>query len=190
MERIITYFEKPGHHNSQVCLDRVLNEVTNRQFKHIVVASTTGETGYLFAQALKDKGVNLVIVTHSYGFREPNHSEMSPVNAESIKAFGGKIYTGTMITHSLETALAKKFGGVYPTSLVALTLRRFGEGTKVCCEIVMMAADGGLIPEQEEVIAVAGTGRGADTVIIVQGAASKRFLDLKILEIIAKPRGE
>ena len=53
----------------------------------------------------------------------------------------------------------------------------------------MMAADGGLIPEQEEVIAVAGTGRGADTVIIVQGAASKRFLDLKILEIIAKPRG-
>lgn len=189
METMITYFEKPGPQNSQLCLDRVLNIVKNRQLKHIVVASTTGETGQLFAQALKDEGVNLVIVTHSYGFREPNHIEMSPEKAEKIKALGGKIYTGTMVTHSIETALAKKFSGVYPTSLVALTLRRFGEGTKVCCEIVMMAADGGLIPEQEEVIAVAGTGRGADTVVIAQSAASKRFLDLKILEIVAKPRG-
>lgn len=189
MEKMITYFEKPGPHNSQICLDKVLNEVKNRLFKHIVVASTTGETGHLFAHALKDKGVNLVIVTHSYGFREPNNIEMSREKAELIKSEGGKIYTGTMVTHSLETALAKKFSGVYPTSLIALTLRRFGEGTKVCCEIVMMAVDGGLIPEQEEVIAVAGTGRGADTVVIVQSAASKRFLDLKVLEIIAKPRG-
>lgn len=189
MERTITYFEKTGPQNSQKCLDLVLAVVNERQFKHLVVASTTGETGLLFAEALKDKDTNLVIVTHSHGFREPNHLEMTPEMADKIKSRGGKIYTGTMITHSLETSLAKKFGGVYPTTLVAQTLRKFGEGTKVCCEIVMMAADGGLIPEQEEVIAVAGTGRGADTVIIAMSAASKRFLDLKILEILAKPRG-
>jgi len=53
---------------------------------------------------------------------------------------------------------------------------------------VMMAADAGLIPEAEEVIAVAGTARGADTVCIIKSAASKRFLDLKVLEILAKPR--
>jgi hypothetical protein len=189
MEKMITYFEKPGPHNSQKCLDLVLNAIKDREFKHIVVASTTGDTGYLFAQGLKDTDMNLVVVTHSYGFREPNHIEMSLEKADKIKAAGGKIYTGTMITHSLETALAQKFGGVYPTTLFAQTLRRFGEGTKVCCEIVMMAADSGLIPEQEEVIAVAGTGRGADTVVIMRSAASKRFFDLKVLEIIAKPRG-
>ncbi len=53
----------------------------------------------------------------------------------------------------------------------------------------MMAADAGLIPEGEEVIAVAGTGRGADTVAVLRAAPSKRFLDLKVLEILAKPRG-
>ena len=94
-----------------------------------------------------------------------------------------------MITHSLETALAGKFGGVYPTLLVAQSLRRFGEGAKVCCEMVMMAADAGYIPEGEEILTVAGTGRGADTVTIIKSAASKRFLDLKVLEILAKPRG-
>jgi hypothetical protein len=72
--------------------------------------------------------------------------------------------------------------------IIANALRRFGEGSKVCCEIIMMAADAGMIPEGEEVIAVAGTGYGADTVMILKSAASKRFLDLRVLEILAKPR--
>ncbi len=72
--------------------------------------------------------------------------------------------------------------------MIAQTLRRFGEGAKVCCEIVLMAADAGLIPESEEVLAVAGTGRGTDTVILIKSAASKRFLELRVLEILAKPR--
>jgi hypothetical protein len=75
----------------------------------------------------------------------------------------------------------------YPL-LVALSLRRFGEGTKVCCEIAMMAADAGLIPQGEEAITVAGTGKGADTVTIIKTTASKRFLDLRVLEILATPR--
>jgi hypothetical protein len=37
-------------------------------------------------------------------------------------------------------------------------------------------------------LAVAGTGREADTVTVLKSAASKRFLDLRALEILAKPR--
>ncbi|MEM2970188.1 MAG: hypothetical protein QXR63_04550 [Candidatus Bathyarchaeia archaeon] len=59
---------------------------------------------------------------------------------------------------------------------------------KVAVEIVLMAADAGLIPVDKEVIAIAGTGTGADTAIVVQPAYSRKFLDLKIKEIIAKPR--
>jgi uncharacterized protein len=73
--------------------------------------------------------------------------------------------------------------------IVAQALRRFGEGAKVCCEIVMMAVDAGLVPEGEEVFSVAGTARRADTVLLIRSAASKRFFDLKVLEILAKPRG-
>lgn len=189
MQKTVTYFEKAGPENTTRCLDIVKTAIKDFNYKHIVVASTTGSTGKIFAEALKEKGINLVIVTHSHGFKEPNKLELSEAVKKKIQASGAKVYTGTMITHSLETALSSKFSGVYPTLLVAQSLRRFGEGPKVCCEIVMMAADAGIIPEGEEVISVAGTGRGADTVMILRAAPSKRFLDLKVLEILAKPRG-
>jgi hypothetical protein len=65
----------------------------------------------------------------------------------------------------------------------------FGQGMKVCAEIVMEACDGGLVAENVETAAVAGTGRGADTVTLIRSKASKRFLELAVLEILAKPRG-
>jgi hypothetical protein len=37
-------------------------------------------------------------------------------------------------------------------------------------------------------LAVPGTAKGADTVMVLKSAASKRFLDLRVLEILAKPR--
>ena len=52
----------------------------------------------------------------------------------------------------------------------------------------MEACDAGLVAENREVIAIAGTGRGADTACIVKSAASKRFLNMKVLEYLAKPR--
>ena len=189
MEKTTVYFEKPGPSNTDQCLEIVEDNISQYNYRHVVVATTTGSTGRFFAKHLKDKNINLVVVTHSHGFKEPNTIELSEEARASILANGARIYTGTMITHSLETALAKKFSGVYPTLLVAQSLRRFGEGAKVCCEMVMMAADAGLIPEGEEIVTVAGTGYGADTVTVIRAAASKRFMDLKVLEILAKPRG-
>jgi hypothetical protein len=188
MEKTITYFEKAGPDNTQQCLEITKKAIHDSGYKHMVIASTWGNTGLLFADSMRDTLVNKGVITHSYGFKEPNHSELSSEKREKILSTGAQLYTGTMITHSLETALAKKFSGVYPTLLVAQSLRRFGEGAKVCCEIIMMAADAGLIPEGEEVIAVAGTGKGADTVMVLKAVPSKRFLDLKVLEILAKPR--
>ena len=189
MQKTITYFEKPGRANTDQCLDIVVKAIDEFSYKHVVVASTNGDTGVLFSEQLKDKDINLVVITHSYGFKEPNTIELTDKNRERIISAGAQIYTGTMITHSLETALAKQFSGVYPTLLVAQTLRRFGEGIKVCCEMIMMATDAGLIPEEEEIVTIAGTGYGADTVSVIRSAASKRFFDLKVLEILAKPRG-
>lgn len=189
MEKKIIYFEKPGTENTESCLAVVKDAVKDAKYKHLVVATTWGDTGILFSEALKSSGLNIVAVTHSAGFKDANTPEISTENKKRIETAGAKVYTGTMITHNIETAFASKFSGLYPTLIVANTLRRFGEGTKVCCEIVMMAVDAGLIPEKEEVLAVAGTSRGADTVLAVRSAASKRFFELKVLEILAKPRG-
>jgi hypothetical protein len=188
MIRQVEYFEKAGKENSGRCVE-ITSSLVDEGFKHLVVATTLGDTGVAMARRFQGKDVNLVVVTHSAGFKEANHFELLPENRDEIIRLGGKIYTGTILTHSIETAFAQNFNGLYPTMIVAQSLRRFGEGPKVCCEIVMEACDAGLIPEFEEVVAVAGTGRGADTVCILKSAASKRFLDLKVLEILAKPRG-
>jgi len=188
MERNVLYFEKPGRENTQACLEIVKNLLTEGTHKHIVVASTSGATGQLFAEELKNFKANIVVVTHSAGFKEPNSIEMPDAVRTSIESHGARVYTGSMLTHSIETSLTAKFSGIYPTLIIANSLRRFGEGAKVCCEISMMAVDGGLMPENEEVIAVAGTAWGADTVVVIKSAASKRFLNLRVLEILAKPR--
>ena len=188
MERTVVYFEKTGEGNTAACLDVAKKAIERYGYKHIIIASTTGETGLSFSEALEQLPSNIIIVTHSSGYREQNSIEMPHDVRKKIESHGAKVFTGTMLTHSIETAFAKKFSGQYPTLIVANTLRRFGEGAKVCCEIVMMAADAGLIPEGEEVLAVAGTAKGADTVMVLKSAASKRFLDLKMLEVLAKPR--
>jgi len=72
--------------------------------------------------------------------------------------------------------------------VVAMTLRMFGQGMKVACEIAAMAADAGLVRTDEEIITIGGTGRGADTAVVVQPACTHRFFGLKVKEIICKPR--
>ena len=92
-----------------------------------------------------------------------------------------------MVLRGLGAAIRSKTGGYSHEQLIADTLRMFGQGTKVCVEIVAMAQDAGLIP-QDKVIAVAGTKKGADTAILIQPDSSNRFFDIKILEYLVKPR--
>ena len=66
--------------------------------------------------------------------------------------------------------------------------RLIGKGYKVAIEITLMAADAGLISPDEEVIAIAGTGRGADTAIVVKPAHAHDAFSLRVKEIICKPR--
>ncbi len=190
IRRETLYFAKPGPDNTETCL-QLLVKAREEGFKHFVVASTTGESGAKAARLLchPETDLNLVVVGHSVGFRGPNVDEFLPEHFQEITRLGGKVFKGTILTHSLETSIAEMFKGSAPTLLIANTLRRLGHGLKVCCEIVMEAVDAGLIPEGEEVVAAAGSARGWDAVAILRSAASKRFLSLVVLEIWAKPRG-
>jgi hypothetical protein len=84
-------------------------------------------------------------------------------------------------------AVRKKLGTYETEEIVAFTLRTFGEGIKVIAEICLMAADAGLIRSDEPVIAVAGTGRGADTAAVVRPTHAQTFFDLRFLEILCLP---
>jgi len=53
---------------------------------------------------------------------------------------------------------------------------------------VMIAADRNRIPIGREMMAVAGTGSGADTSMVKVSAKSKNFRELRIIELICRPR--
>ena len=186
VEKSIAYFTNPGEENTDAVLALAKKRAEELGIKDIVVASTRGMTGVKASEIFK--GYNLVVVTHHTGFRQPGYQELTEENRRKIEANGGKIFTGTHVFMNVERAIRNKFGTAYPTEIMAQTLRLFCEGMKVAVEIAAMAADAGLIPVDREVISIAGTGRGADTAIVVKPANSSRIFDMVIKEIIAKPR--
>lgn len=187
MIRQVEYFEEAGKQNTSRCLE-IVSGLVSEGFSNVVVATTSGETALSCAEKLKDKEVNLVAVTHNVGFgKEPNKDECSPEAREKLAQLGVKVFTGTILTRALEYAFMDRHQGIYPAYIVAQTLRLLSQGIKVAVEIVVEACDAGMLPEGEEVVAVAGTGRGADTVAIVRAHPSNRFLDVKVRQILAKP---
>jgi len=185
VERKTVYFEKAGKQNTDALLRIVKDYLEDANIKDVVVASTTGETGVKASRIFK--GYNVVVVTHCFGFREPERIELQEEYKTEILANGAKIFTGTHALSSVERAIRKDFGTIQSLELIANTLRLMGEGTKVCVEITLMATDAGLIPANKDVIAIGGTGRGADTALRLKPANSSRFFDLRIREVIAKP---
>jgi hypothetical protein len=186
-EKETLYFSKPGAQNTDQLLEFVKEYVKKEGIKDIVVASTTGKTG---AKASKTfKGYNVVVVTHCFGFKEMGKNELQEEYRKEILKNGAKIFTGVHALSSAERAIRKDFGTLQPLELIANVLRLMGEGTKVCVEITLMAADAGLIPVDKDIVAIAGTGSGADTALRIQPANAARFFDLRIKEIIAKPHG-
>ncbi|MGB9683377.1 MAG: pyruvate kinase alpha/beta domain-containing protein [Candidatus Bathyarchaeales archaeon] len=184
-EKKVAYFNTAGKQNTDILLKMVKEYVEKEEIRDIVVASTTGETG---AKASKIfKGYNVIVVTHCFGFQHPGENELKEEFRKEILQNGAKIFTGTHALSSVERAIRKDLGTTQALELIAHTLRRMGEGTKVCVEITLMAADAGLIPENKDIVAIAGTGRGADTALRIYSANTARFLNLKIKEVIAKP---
>ncbi|MDH5634651.1 MAG: hypothetical protein OEY30_02370 [Candidatus Bathyarchaeota archaeon] len=186
VERKTLYFEAKGKQNTNILLERVREYADKTGVRDVVVASTTGETGVAASKVFNN--LNLVVVTHHSGFSTPGVHELEEENRRQILTNGAKILTATHALSGVERAIRKEFGTVEPVEIIANTLRLFGEGTKVCVEIVLMAADAGLIPVNREVLAVAGSGRGADTALLIKPANASRFFELEIKEIIAKPR--
>ena len=95
---------------------------------------------------------------------------------------------GVALGDGVGSAFSEKYGGRALEEIVRDTLYRFSQGMKVAVECVLMAADAGLLDMDGEVIAVAGTGDGADTAIVCKPAYPRTFHTLEIREVLAKPR--
>ncbi|NIN53604.1 MAG: hypothetical protein GTN80_10895 [Nitrososphaeria archaeon] len=184
-QKRITYFKSPGLENTDETLRMARERADELGIKEVVVASTRGDTAVKATEVFR--GCNVVVVTHATGWREAGFQELSNEKRKIIEGNGGKVLTCPHLFAGVDRAIRDKFGTAYPTEIIAQTLRFFGEGTKVAVEIVAMAADAGLISADSNVVAIAGSSKGADTALVIKPANSKRIFDMKVKEIIAIP---
>lgn len=183
-EKLILYFPGPGDHTDET-LRAAKERADELGIRDIVVSSTEGTTGLKAVDMFK--GHNVVIVTHVTGYKEPGGQEVSDERAVKMREGGGKILTAAHAFSGVSQAIRKKFDTVYPAGIIAQTLRLFCQGMKVVVEITAMAADAGLIPADRDVVAIAGSHRGADTAVVIKPANSRDIFDMVVREIICKP---
>lgn len=150
-----------------------------------LVATTSGATARRAAEVLAD--LELIVVTHSTGFAAPNQQELLPEHRQALETAGARILTCQHALGGVNRAVRRKLESYQLDEIIAFTLRIFGQGTKVVAEMALMAADAGWVRTDQPVLAVAGTGRGADTAAILMPAHAQDFFELKILEIICRP---
>ncbi len=179
------YFRRPGPENTDRALALARERAEALGIKQVVVATTSGAAAVRAAELLP--GFDIVAVTHSTGIRAPDAQELTPENRAQLVADGVTILTCQHAFGGVGRAIRKKLGTYEIEEVIAHTFRIFGQGMKVVFEIVLMAADAGLISTQSPAVVVAGTGHGADTVVIVQPANAQSFFELRPLEIVCMP---
>ncbi|MBI2287568.1 MAG: hypothetical protein HYU83_00995 [Chloroflexi bacterium] len=186
MEGKIVYFEKPGVDNTEEVFRIAKSRAKELGIDKIVVSSTRGDTAVHAVEFFK--GMKVLVVSYVAGMKERDIQPFTEENRRKVESGGAVIVTAAHAFAGVSRAIRQKFDTITIVEIIAQTLRNFGQGMKVVCEISLMAADAGQVRTDEEIIVLGGTGRGVDTAVVLQPVDSQRFFDLRIKEILCKPR--
>ncbi len=180
------YFKKPGSQNTRAVMEIAGARAEVLGIHTVLVATCSGKTAFEALEVL-GTGKKIIAVTHVTGFREPNHQELGQETRQQLESRGIQVLTCQHAFGGVGRAVRNKLSTYQIDEIIAFTLRTFGEGTKVAIELALMAADAGFIRTDEDVISIGGTGKGADTALVLQPANSFRLFDLKVKQVICKP---
>jgi hypothetical protein len=181
-----TYFTGAGKENTGDTLELAKRRADDLNIRTIICATTSGKTGAAAAKVFE--GYRFIAVSHSTGRKVPNVQVLEDEYRSQIESNGGIILTTTHAFGGIGRAVRRQFNTMQVDEIIAHTLRCLGQGMKVVSEITLMAADAGLVRTDEEVVAIGGTGHGADTAVVLQPVNAQDFFKLRIKEIICKPR--
>lgn len=179
------YFERHGKENTAQTLSLAFERARALGIDEVVVASTRGHTAYKALELFE--GFKVVAVTYHNGFKEPFKTVMPDEVRADLENKGARVVCATHALSGVERSLFKKYSGSYPVLLIADTLRLFGQGLKVAVEISIMAADAGTLSGRD-IVAIGGSGRGADAALVLKPANQSDLFDMRIREIVCKPR--
>jgi len=188
LEKTILYCDSTGGENTELVLAAAKKRIKELKIRDVVVATNHGGTAIRAKEVFADPMLNIVAVGICEGYRE-NGWCFSEVEKKRLEKAGIKpLVASHVLGDGVASSFTEKSGGKSIEEIVRDTLYRFGQGMKVCVEVSLMAADAGLVKMDREVMAIAGTSSGTDTCIIVKPAYPRKFYELEIREIVAKPR--
>jgi hypothetical protein len=199
MEKKIVYFDEPGPQNTDAVIAAVKERIIETEVKYVVVASTSGNTALKAAKALKALNVKVVCVTVYAGIKLawPEYGKWPAKNIrKSLLQLGVKVLDETPWIFKGVTFDAQFLKRAAPSwATHEFISRTMGYGFKTALEVVLLAAEAGAVPINEEVVSIAGTGwlgGGADCAVIVRPSPVSKTTDvekgLEVREIIAIPR--
>ncbi len=188
MESKTVYFEHAGPERTGETLELARTRALELGIRQVVLASYSGKTGAEAVKLFDTDAVGVIVAAGVVGSKEPNASGMLGEHLQAIEAGGGTVFHSGHAFGMVGRAVHKRLGAIQVDEIVAYALRVFCQGVKVCCEVACMAADAGLLRTGEEAIAIAGTGRGADTAVVLTPANTHAFFETRVHEILCKPR--
>jgi hypothetical protein len=186
-EAKVFYFDKKGSVNTDRTLEIALACCEEKGIRKIVVASSTGKTALLLRDKAKSS-IEVIGVTYSAGSKYREQVEEFNRNHERMIKKGIRVVRGLHALSATERAFENKYKtGLLPLNIVADTLRMFSQGMKVCLEVAVMAAEAGFITPDEEVVAVGGSGSGADTAVVMKPAYAASMFETKFKAVLCMP---
>ena len=180
MEEQIVYFEKPGQENTSAVFDVVDRALSELDIHKVVLASTRGDTARFAMDRYKGQA-------HCAPDRRPPPVWLWPgtaIPAGTRRARPARGARGLLWDDALSPGKDLWPG---PGTVGGQLFAAFCQGVKVCVEILLMAGNAGLVDEEEQVVVVAGTGRGADTALVMTGATSGNLKAMHISRVLCKP---
>ncbi|MFO7984920.1 MAG: pyruvate kinase alpha/beta domain-containing protein [Desulfatiglandaceae bacterium] len=186
-EGTIFYFDQKGPANTKKTLEIALAHAGEAHIKTIVVASSTGQTA-LKLHRMAAGSVGVVCVTYNVGSRFRSEVEQFNENHDSLLQKGIPIVRGLHALSGPEKAFSEQYNTPFlPLNIVADTLRMFSQGVKVCVEIAIMAAEHGFVSPDQTVVAVGGTGHGADTALVMKPVFAANMFQVRIKALLCMP---
>jgi hypothetical protein len=209
-------FERPGPSNTDEVIEIV--KAASPKYEYLVVASITGDCALKVAERIRNKVIICVTCPQGMNWEVDKMDEgpfftipeleqirtgwikqgltrvsmgITQENRQQLDKLNVRIVQGTIPFFGPTFSIRVHLHQVTGLDLMAKTLELISTGTLVCLECVLMSVDAGVIPEGQEVLALAGTERGLDTAWVIRSSASANLFHptkgVRFIELLAKP---
>ena len=210
-------FNEPGPDNTDEIIK--LTQNLSNKYEYIVVASISGESALKLSENVDQS--KIICVTCPQGmFFEVDKMDEGPFNEisglkkirdqwknegkkkipmsigkemkEELESRNIRVIQGTIPFFGPSFSMRLHLNHISSLDIIAKTLELISTGTLVCLETVLMSVDSGILPDNKEVLSLAGTEKGLDTACVIRSCSSANLFHPKkgarFVEFLAKPR--